>query len=1063
MLLIEHLSVDIAVQFGAVDLVKVTGKCCAIELELKGWHGAVFNRGTSDVQRPFDILLIASTLAKMARKSRHADVNQLELFETVTPPPKPVLELTRGPLCTRHFLGWDKPLVRAVAARLATGWNGLGALDLSEWLVVVPTRNVSRRLREALAVLAAEHGAAVLPPMTVTPDFLTAPARITDGNTAGQVETLLIWAAELLRLDLNEFRQLFPVDPVERHFNWALKMSGDLLQVRETLNENGLSLADAARILENTEMEPERWRDLAKLERVCLRATESKGFTDWQVMRRRAAVSGLPPEGVRRVMLVGVLDPSALAIQALDRWSRTLPVEVLVFAPEQSHGGFYDDWGRPIADAWQREMIHIPDPNTMIHQGSSPAEQAEAAVELLKAYDDPGAVAAIGVADIEVSAPLEKALTERGIGAYDPAGRRMGTHGVFHLLRILGQLMASRSFRAAAELLRCPDMADTIRRLIEVPSEQRPTLKQLLDDLDTLAVTALPDTLDDAIELAPRSLHKDTAVIFALNWINKALEQLSGDGFANALTDFLGEVFAGKRFTSNNPQDAVFSAIADQISEVLDAFDGPAATAFPTELSSASKLELLLSVLEAEVFYPERKARDIDLQGWLELLWEDAPHLIVTGMNDGKVPESIMAHQFLPNSARLALGLRNNDTRFARDAVLMTSIIESRTRNGGRVDFIFGRIGAADEPLRPSRLLFQCAESELPSRTLQFFKKPKRHSDPMPWQMAWQLKPEPLPDDARIFHKLSVTQMRDYLMCPFRFYLKHGLKMEAVDAMRTEMDALEFGSLLHAVLEAFAKNGETKTATNAAKIATEFHAILDRHLHMQYGARLTVPVTIQRESMRQRLSWWAENEAAERIKGWRIEAAETLISPPDDPFMLDGMLISGIVDRVERHEQFGVRLIDFKTYSPYNSLKRERKTVEAYHLTNIKRTEDAADFPAWSLTRNSKGEVARWTDLQLPLYRMAMERHYPAEKIQTAYATLGKTKIDIALDPWPELEGPQLASAKVCAEGIIAAVRERQFWPPAGKLPYGDDFGALFFGDPLKAVDASLISNKEAA
>jgi hypothetical protein len=161
---------------------------------------------------------------------------------------------------------------------------------------------------------------------------------------------------------------------------------------------------------------------------------------------------------------------------------------------------------------------------------------------------------------------------------------------------------------------------------------------------------------------------------------------------------------------------------------------------------------------------------------------------------------------------------------------------------------------------------------------------------------------------------------------------------------------------------------------------------------------------------------------------------------------------------VEHHEQFGVRLVDFKTYSPTAAGKGESKGVEDYHLTKLKRNESAADFPSWMLTGNSKGELCRWTDLQLPLYRLAMERRYPGTKVQTAYATLGKTKADIALDAWPDLEGELLQSARTCAESIIAAIRSRTFWPPSKKLTFADDFGHLFFGDPVKAVNASLIS-----
>ncbi len=962
---------------------------------------------------------------------------------------------------TRRFLGWEKPLVHAVAEHLAGGWNGSGALDLSEWMVVVPTRNASRRLREALAVHAATQGAAVLPPLTVTPDFLTSPDRIADIQAAGQVETLLLWSAELLRIDLDDYRHLFPVDPVERNFTWALKTANDLLQVRETLNENGLSLADAARLLENSEMEPERWRDLANLENECVSATEANGFTDWQVARRRAATTGTLPVGVKRIVIAGVLDPSVLATRALERHARQIPVEVLIFAPVETHSHKFDLWGRPMPETWLSEPIHIPEPEGTIHQGSSPAEQAAATLDLLAGYPNPGAVAAIGIADVEISAPLEKTLSEHQIGAYDPAGKRMGTHGVFHLLRLLSQLCTSRSFGTAAELMRCPDVIETIRRKAEENTGTRPTLPQLLIGLDKLAVRSLPDTFDDAIELAPQ-LKEGGVLLIGLEWMNSVLKNISGSNFGSALTDFLADVFAARRFRSDRPQDAVFAAIADQISQVLDALDGPAVSLFPKALSAGSRLELLLRVLEDQVFYPERAARDIDLQGWLELLWEDAPHLIVAGMNDGKVPESIMAHQFLPDSARRALGLRNNDTRFARDACLMTVIIELRQRISGRVDFIFGRVGGTGEPLRPSRLLFQCPDAELPERTLHFFKKPKLRSDPLPWNLAWQLQPQRLPDDSPLFQKLSVTQFRDYLTCPFRFYLKHGLKMQEVDASRTEMDAMEFGNLLHSVLDQFSKEGESGTSTDANVIRAEFHCLLDRHLHGIFGARLTVPVTIQRESARQRLSWWADLEAQERAAGWRIIESETRISPDGNAWKLSDTIVSGIVDRVERHEQLGVRLIDFKTYSPTAAGKGESKGVEDYHLTKLKRNESAADFPSWMLTSNSKGELCRWTDLQLPLYRLAMERRYHGAKVQTAYATLGKTKADIALDAWPDLEGELLQSARTCAESIIAAIRSRTFWPPSKKLTFADDFGHLFFGDPVKAVNASLISTNQA-
>ena len=965
----------------------------------------------------------------------------------------------------RYFVGWDRSLVKAVVEHVAVGWDGHGALDLSGLLMIVPTRNASRRLREELALHAAEQNAAVLPPRVVTPDFLTSPEHALELHPAGALETKLIWAAELLRVDLNAHRALFPVDPVERNFTWALKAAGDLLELRETLNEKGLSCMDVARIFENTEMEPERWSDLASIERHCVKATKERGFADWQVMRRHVAQNGKPPAGITRVVMAGVLDPSSLAIEALETWSLALPVEVLVYAPETTHRDCFDLWGRPRADAWLTQRIDIPDAKTTILQGGSPSEQAEAVVEMITLYKEPSEIAAIGVADTEVLAPLEKALAAREISAFDPAGRKMGTHGVFHLLRIVAQLVATRSFQCVTELVRCPDVAEAIRASVEFQSGEKPSLSHLLDDFDTLAVTSLPDTLDDALELAPHVFsdpQRASAAPAALAWMDRIVKALDGRDFGIALTDFLGEVFATRCFRSDNPQDAVFSAIADQILQVLDALDELAAL-FTGGLDAAQRLELLLQTLGDQIFYPDRKARDIDLQGWLELLWEDAPHLVITGMNDGKAPEAIHGHAFLPDSARRVLGLRNNDTRFARDACLMTALIESRRHNGGRVDFIFGRTDVDGAPLRPSRLLFQCADTELPSRTLHFFQKHAPRVDPVPWQLAWQLQPRPLQDDAFVFHRLSVTQFSSYLQCPFRFYLRHGLGMSEIDATRTEMNAMEFGSLLHGVLESFAEDEQAITLVDAEKIREVFHSMLDRRLHGIYGSRLTVPVTIQRESARQRLSWWAEIEAEQRRQGWQIIAAETRLSPKNDAWQLADMTISGRIDRIERHAQLGVRLIDFKTRSAFDPVKKTRKTVENYHLAPLKRGEKPESFAEWSLASNSEGTVSRWIDLQLPLYRLAMERCFPGEKITTAHVMLSKTKPEIGLDEWSNLDGALLESARVCAEGVIAAIRARQFWPPAEKLPYGDDFEALFLGEPLEAVDASLLTRKEAA
>jgi ATP-dependent helicase/nuclease subunit B len=58
----------------------------------------------------------------------------------------------------RDFLGWDAPALDTTVAWLARDWEGGGSLDLSDHLVIVPTRQAGRRLREGLARHAATRG-----------------------------------------------------------------------------------------------------------------------------------------------------------------------------------------------------------------------------------------------------------------------------------------------------------------------------------------------------------------------------------------------------------------------------------------------------------------------------------------------------------------------------------------------------------------------------------------------------------------------------------------------------------------------------------------------------------------------------------------------------------------------------------------------------------------------------------------------------------------------------------------------------------------------------------------
>ncbi len=953
------------------------------------------------------------------------------------------------PSLTRHFLGWDAPVLETTVAFLASGWEGGGSLDLSDHLVVVPTRQAGRRLREGLARHAATREAAVLPPLVVTPNFLFAPVRLEGGGktVASPQTALLLWTALLQQLPLASFRRVFPVDPAEQSLQWALDNARELLSVRDLLIESGHDFRSAAACLGAHGIEPGRWQELASLEAAAVQRIEAVGFEDPGLASLAAAEGGGLPGTIRHLVIAAVPDLRPLAATALARHATAIPTTLLVPAPGTEADSF-DDFGRPLPQVWLEREIAFDDPDRTLHACSTPAAQADRCRELLSPYDDPAACAAIGLPDPDIAPTLAQRLGTGGIRTYDPAGRPVSREGIHHLLRLVQELEAGERYDTLRQLLRCPGVAAAM-----LPESRRasPRPGLLLKDSDALAADHLPGDLDDALAALRRFPDKPATLAAVLEGARAFLARLRKGGFTGELCGFLAAVFAEKRLSPHDPETAVFAEVADAI-HTLESDLAAAAAAFPKAPGTGDRFHLLLASLGERRVYPERGPLDLDLQGWLELIWEDAPHLLVTGMNDHAVPEAVVGHAFLPDSARRLLGVPDNEARFARDAFVLALLAGTR-RKSGRLDLLFGRLTVKGDPLRPSRLLFQCQDSELAPRTLHLFRESGGGHIPPARTIAWRLRPGPLPPESKIFLRISVTGFKTYLTCPFRYYLKNGLGMEQVEAGKAELDSMDFGNLVHAALEAYGRDEDLRRSTDAAAIAAAFEDEVDRWISQRFGSRLSTPLLIQREAARRRLARWAAIEAGQRAAGWEILAVEADLGKGEDwPFSIDGMPVTGRIDRIERHPVEGLRVFDFKTLSPMESGRR--KTVDRFHLVNLKRTEDPRTFPEWSRTVDAKGRELRWVDLQVPLYHLALSQRFPGEKITAGYVTLGRTAEEIGLDPWHGLDEAILTSALTCAAGVIRAIREGIFWPPNEQMPEWDEFRAMLSPTAGEAVDA---------
>jgi len=263
------------------------------------------------------------------------------------------------------------------------------------------------------------------------------------------------------------------------------------------------------------------------------------------------------------------------------------------------------------------------------------------------------------------------------------------------------------------------------------------------------------------------------------------------------------------------------------------------------------------------------------------------------------------------------------------------------------------------------------------------------------------------------------------------------MKMKSADDRVRELTAARFGEMCHRALEQFGRS-ELRDSTDEQEIARALLKRADALIYGTFGQDLSTALIIQRDTLHQRLRRAAKEQAQLRQEGWRIFEVE-LGFREERSFELDGMHISGTIDRIDRHENGRYRLLDYKTGG---SVLDPAKT----HLR--KPGDETSDY---NLLDTGKKPLA-WIDLQLPLYHTMLSRQLQGE-IEVGYFALPRSGAEAGIYPW-ELTEEMTASALECARGVIADIRAGRFWPPAAKPGY-DEFAELFSGTPEKQVAAA--------
>ncbi len=958
-------------------------------------------------------------------------------------------------------------------------------IDLSRWLVIVPSQEAGRRLREALIRQAVDKGhGGLFPPTVLTPAGL-ANWGLDRHAVADDLQAMLAWVTVIDEAHTEAMPALFPM-PFEKDLAWCRDFARAMVSLRKTLGEAGASFADVA----TTEEVPERarWRALAQLEQAWIARLAQHDLRDRESIRQALASKPSLNDSFDKIFLAATPDLTPLAVQRLQTEADAgMPIDVLVAADEAMLAPGFDRWGRPRQDYWSQHTLDTEEFNERLHVCRDPARQASVAAAWIE-RSTLGKIA-IGLLDPSLNRLLSSRLAEAAVEVYDPEGEPFTGDALIVALRTLNAYLTDASTDNAGELLRCPDILGAVshrwnqrqqenKECNEPLSESRPFDEaRLLRTWDKLQQDHLPSTLaemhaalkrvrasDDDREKRAKTGSEINDAIWFLEEIQRSFERLP---LPEAL-DALFKALHGWRTFDRDAEDSkrLFDTLA-QVSEAV-----ATATTFLANskgrIRATDVLSMALDSVSAQRHY-EPSPEDpevVPLQGWLELLWEDKPHLLLTGFNEGKVPETITSDAFLPESLRTLMGLSTNEQRYARDAYLFWAIQNARlTKNGGRVDMVLGQMSSSGDPLRPSRLLLQCEDGALAERVKQLFTEDSSEKREPSWQAAWQLGSAPLrlPDEweARLERGLSVTALRDYLTCPFRFYLKHVLRMQAIDPFKMELDALDFGNLVHEALEAFGRDPSNKDSTDPQAITAFLHAEVDRWMADRYGKTLSVPMRQQQEAAKARLAKLAQVQAGLAHAGWRIDEVELTIHKEMGDFRINDLPLRGVIDRIESRgpdNDRSHRVVDYKTTdSPvYNPDKVTRNA----HFRPLPRTGlpgHLQDYACFNYDPHGTGaRTFYWTDLQLPLYCLAMN-HARGVRPSWAHFRVSKRLEDIRLyeEPWDDT---LMVAARHCAEGVVADIRAARFHPVAERVLF-DNYERLILGRPQETVGGLVQSH----
>lgn len=299
--------------------------------------------------------------------------------------------------------------------------------------------------------------------------------------------------------------------------------------------------------------------------------------------------------------------------------------------------------------------------------------------------------------------------------------------------------------------------------------------------------------------------------------------------------------------------------------------------------------------------------------GPLEARLQSADRLILAGLNEGVWPQQPPADAFLPRTFRKEIGLSDPDERIglsAHDFAQMASAPNVTLLSAKRRD---------DAPAVSSRWLWRLntlARGALGEEAAAKALQPEAGADPRLWLKALSepapldIRTEPRPKPA-VEHrpkKLSVTRIETLQRDPYAIYAQYVLGLIKLDSLDMPVDARPRGTAIHAALEKFEEEGVEKSAD-------QLIAMLEQELRDAGEAEEVILGAVA-----------SRRKVAEEYIVWRAARLHLIAGAPyteikgehgfDVPGLDEKFRLTATADRVEKHQDGTLAILDFKSGAP---------------------------------------------------------------------------------------------------------------------------------------------------